>query len=103
MKNTFPMTAEQAARAFFEACAREDWDEAEKFMTPMTDRTKEHLGGLKIVSLGESFTGENYRRVGPQGLSRPVCALRNPTAGAGIERARGQHQPGETMRGDGNL
>ena len=54
------MTAEQAARAFFEACAREDWDEAEKFMTPMTDRTKEHLGGLKIVSLGESFTGENY-------------------------------------------
>ena len=54
------MTAEQAARAFFEACAREDWDEAEKFMTPMTDRTKEYLGGLKIVSLGESFTGENY-------------------------------------------
>jgi hypothetical protein len=59
------MTAEQAARAFFEACAREDWNEAEKFMSPMTDRTKEYLGGLKIVSLGESFTAENY----PGGLA----------------------------------
>jgi hypothetical protein len=59
------MTAEQAARAFFEACSRKDWDEAEKFMSPMTDRTKEYLGGLKIVSLGESFTAENY----PGGLA----------------------------------
>jgi len=50
------MTAEQAARAFFEACANEDWNEAEKFMSPLTPDLKKYLGGLEIVSLGESFT-----------------------------------------------
>ena len=54
------MTAEQAARAFLEACAREDWNEAGKFMSPITDRMKEGLGGLEIVSLGESFTSKAY-------------------------------------------
>jgi hypothetical protein len=54
------MTAEQAARAFFEACATNNWDEAAKFMSPITDRTKEYLGGLQIVSLGEAFTSKNY-------------------------------------------
>ena len=54
------MTAEQAARAFFEACSRKDWNEAGKFESPITDRTKEYLGGLEIVSLGESFTSKAY-------------------------------------------
>ncbi|MGD0613807.1 MAG: hypothetical protein ABSA69_00005, partial [Verrucomicrobiota bacterium] len=54
------MTAEQAARAFFEACARKDWDEAGKFMSPLTPRLKDYLGGLEIVSLGESFTSKAY-------------------------------------------
>ena len=54
------MTAEQAARAFFEACGREEWNEAGKFMSPMTDFAKKYLGGLKIVSVGESFTSKNY-------------------------------------------
>ena len=54
------MTAEQAARAFLEACSREDWNEAGKFMSPVTPRLKEYLGGLEIVSLGESFTSKNY-------------------------------------------
>ena len=52
------MTAEQAARAFFEACANEDWNEAEKFMSPLTPNMKKYLGGLEIVSLGESFTAK---------------------------------------------
>jgi RNA polymerase sigma factor (sigma-70 family) len=52
------MTAEQAARAFFEACANEDWNEAEKFMSPLTPDLKKDLGGLEIVSLGESFTAK---------------------------------------------
>ena len=34
------MTAEQAARAFFEACSREDWNEAAKFMSPINDQLK---------------------------------------------------------------
>jgi outer membrane lipoprotein-sorting protein len=54
------MTAQQAARAFFEACGREDWNEAGKFMSPITDGLKEYLGGLEIVSLGEPFTSKNY-------------------------------------------
>ena len=54
------LTAEQAARAFFEACANEDWNEAEKFMSPITPDTKKYLGGLEIVSLGESFAAKGY-------------------------------------------
>jgi outer membrane lipoprotein-sorting protein len=54
------MTAEQAARAFLEACARKDWNEAGKFMSPITDGVKQAYGGLEIVSLGESFTSKAY-------------------------------------------
>jgi outer membrane lipoprotein-sorting protein len=54
------MTAEQAARAFFEACGREDWTEAGKFDSPITDRLKEYLGGVEIVSLGQAFTSKSY-------------------------------------------
>ena len=54
------MTAEQAARAFLEACAREDWNEAGKFMSPITPDVKQYLGGLTIISLGKSFTSMAY-------------------------------------------
>ena len=54
------MTAEEAARAFFEACGREDWNEAEKFDSPITDHEKEYLGGLEILSLGKAFTSLHY-------------------------------------------
>ncbi len=52
------MTAQQAARAFFEACGREDWTEAAKFMSPINDRVKKYLGGLELISLGEPFTSQ---------------------------------------------
>jgi hypothetical protein len=54
------MTAEEAARAFFEACAREDWNEVGKFISPLTDGLKEYLGGLEIVRLGQAFTSQSY-------------------------------------------
>ena len=54
------MTADQAARAFFEACSHEDWDEAGKFMSPITTQLKQHLGALEIVSIGEPFTSKTY-------------------------------------------
>ena len=54
------MTAEQAARAFFEACAAENWAEAGKFLSPITDQVKEYLGGLEIVSLGKAFGSKVY-------------------------------------------
>jgi len=51
------MTAEQAARALFEAFGRRDWEEAAKFwLMPLDDRIKGHLGGLEIVSIGQAFT-----------------------------------------------
>ena len=49
------MTPEQAARAFFEACGREDWNEAGKFCT-MTSGLKEFLGGIEVVNIGNSFS-----------------------------------------------
>ena len=54
------MTAEQAARVFFEACGREDWKEAEKFMSPITPDMRKCLGGMELVSLGKSFKSHGY-------------------------------------------
>ncbi len=55
------MTAEQAARAFLEACSRDDWGEAGKFMSPMNNNLKQAYGGLEIVNIGDSFTSKAYR------------------------------------------
>ncbi|HWH68098.1 MAG TPA: hypothetical protein VNT26_01825, partial [Candidatus Sulfotelmatobacter sp.] len=49
------MAPEQAARAFFEACGREDWTEAGKFST-MTAGLKQHLGGIEVINIGKPFT-----------------------------------------------
>jgi len=54
------MTPLETARAFFEACAKEDWDEAGKFYQPLNDATKKYLGGLELVHLGEPFKPKLY-------------------------------------------
>ena len=54
------MTADQAASAFFEACGRSDWKEVEKFMSPVNTRTKNRLGGLAVIKLGDSFSSDAY-------------------------------------------
>ena len=54
------MTPEQAARAFFEACGKKDWDEVRKYYSLCNDRMKEYLGGLQIVSLGTPFQSKGY-------------------------------------------
>ncbi len=55
------MTPAEAARTFFEACAKEDWKEAEKFWySSLDDRIKSYLGGLQIVSLGKPFQSKGY-------------------------------------------
>lgn len=51
---------EQTARAFFEACSREDWNAAGQLNPNMTDSAKEFLGGLTIVNVGQSFTSADY-------------------------------------------
>jgi outer membrane lipoprotein-sorting protein len=53
------MTAEQAARAFFEACGNANWAEVAKFsQIPFNDEIKGYVAGLQIVSLGQSFTSQ---------------------------------------------
>jgi hypothetical protein len=55
------MKPKQAAEAFFEACAKEDWDEAMKFWgSKIDDRIRKYLGGLKVVSIGEPFQSKPY-------------------------------------------
>lgn len=52
-----PMSAHQAARAFFEACARGDWAEVQKLWElPVDDSFKQYLGGLELISLGGTST-----------------------------------------------
>jgi hypothetical protein len=55
------MTPKEAARAFFEACARKDWDEVQKFeITTLDEGYKQRWGGLEIVHLGEPFKTSRY-------------------------------------------
>jgi hypothetical protein len=60
------MTPKETAKAFFEACAKEDWEEAAKFWgtTPITEPIKRYLGGLTLVSLGEPFQSAGYASPG---------------------------------------
>jgi outer membrane lipoprotein-sorting protein len=58
------MGPQEAARAFFEACGREDWKEVAKFWSNVDERLKEYLGGLKLVSLGEPFQSKGYAAPG---------------------------------------
>ena len=53
------MTAQQAAKALFEACGREDWTEAAKFFSmPIPEVLKQFLGGSQLVSVGKPFTSK---------------------------------------------
>lgn len=54
------MSPQEAARAFLEACGKEDWKEAEKFFQYLDPRIKDFLGGLQIVSLGQPFQSQSY-------------------------------------------
>ncbi len=56
------MTPGEAARAFFAACAAEDWDEAGKYLAAsrVPDGIKLWCGGLEIIALGEPFQSGNY-------------------------------------------
>ncbi len=51
------MSPEQVARAFFQACADEDWDEVLKFwpMSSVDEWFKAYLGGVEIISIGQPF------------------------------------------------
>jgi outer membrane lipoprotein-sorting protein len=56
------MTPEEVARAFFQSCADENWDETLKFwpMSAVDNKLKDYLGGLEIISIGEPFKSGLY-------------------------------------------
>jgi hypothetical protein len=56
------MSPKEAASAFFEACVKEDWSEFLKFysMLAVDKDTKQYLGGLEIISIGEPFKSGEY-------------------------------------------
>ena len=55
------LTADQAAKAFFEACSQENWDEAAKFwIFPLNDKFKQFLGGVKVIHLGPAYAAAAY-------------------------------------------
>jgi hypothetical protein len=54
------MTPKETAQAFFEACEKRDWSEAGKFFGALDERIKEHLGTMKLVSLGKPFQSKQY-------------------------------------------
>ncbi len=56
------ITPEEAARAFFQSCTDENWDETLKFwpMSAVDDKLKSYLGGLEIISIGEPFKSGLY-------------------------------------------
>ncbi len=56
------MSPKEAAITFFQACANEDWEEYLKFnsQSHVPQSTKDYLGGLEIISIGEAFKAGNY-------------------------------------------
>lgn len=56
------MTPKEMATAFFQACADEDWEEYLKFdsVSKVSQETKDYLGGLEIISIGEPFKSGGY-------------------------------------------
>jgi outer membrane lipoprotein-sorting protein len=56
------MTPDETARAFFQACSDEKWDEVLKFwpMSKVDQRIKDYLGGIQIISIGAPFKSGLY-------------------------------------------
>jgi len=56
------MTPKEAATTFFTACAQGNWDEYLKFhsQSHVPQRTKDFLGGIEVISLGEPFQSGSY-------------------------------------------
>jgi len=57
------MTARDAAEAFFQGCANQDWDKV-KPLLPLSSfllGVKGEYGGLQVISLGEAFQSGDYR------------------------------------------
>jgi hypothetical protein len=50
------ITSDEAARMFFEGCAKEDWEAVQKlYPIKLDDDFKEYLGGIQIISIGKAY------------------------------------------------
>jgi outer membrane lipoprotein-sorting protein len=56
------LSPKETATAFFQACADEDWDEFLKFWiaSKASEKMKNFLGGLELISIGEPFKSGRY-------------------------------------------
>ncbi len=54
--------AKEAAKALFQACAGQDWDEVSKFLpnTKINQQLKNVLGGLETIFIGEPFRANKF-------------------------------------------
>lgn len=85
------MGPKEVAVALFQACADEDWDEADKFMASIRadKRIQKYLGGLEIISTGEPFKSGLYPgwfvpyeiRLSSGQIKKHNLALRNDNPG----------------------
>jgi hypothetical protein len=55
-----PATPREAALAFFEGAASQDWRKVAG-VTQVNDRLKQDYGGIQVVSVGEAFQSGMYR------------------------------------------
>ena len=53
-------TPEEIARYFFDACAQNEWEKAEKIYPFMNFMEKRSLSGLEIIEIGTSFKSGTY-------------------------------------------
>lgn len=55
------LTAEQAARAYFEALAKKDWTEADNFRRDkVNENVKQMVTSLEVISIGQAFASAAY-------------------------------------------
>lgn len=53
-------TPEEIAHYFFESCAANEWENVEKVYPYLDAGTKDYLGGLQIIEIGQSFKSGRY-------------------------------------------
>jgi len=59
-ENLKTKTPEEITRYFFETCATNDWENAEKVFPYIDSKVKEYLGGLEIMEIGKAFKSGKY-------------------------------------------
>jgi hypothetical protein len=55
------ITSDEAAKMFFEGCAKEDWEVVQKLYPVKLDSVfKDYMGGIQIISIGKAYKSKIY-------------------------------------------